>query len=66
MHVRVGEGKKAMGAARGPEDINNDLQKRVQELECLYRIGPELETEGDLGRTLRNSTAHLVREPAIP
>ncbi len=55
-----------MGAARGLEDINSDLQKRVQELECLYRIGPELETEGDLGRTLRNSTAHLVKSLQYP
>jgi PAS domain S-box-containing protein len=66
MHVKVREGKKAMEAARSLEDINSDLQKRVQELECLYRIGPELEAEGDLGRTLRNSTAHLVRSLQYP
>jgi PAS domain S-box-containing protein len=66
MHVKAGEGKKAMRAARSLEDINSDLQKRVQELECLYRIGPELETEGDLEGTLRNSTAHLVRSLQYP
>ncbi len=55
-----------MGAARSLEDINSALKKRVQELECLYQIGPELEAEGDLGGTMRNSTSHLVRSLRFP
>lgn len=48
------------------QSVNSDLRKRIQELECLYSIGPEIEADGDLGRTLRNSTGHLIKSLQYP
>jgi PAS domain S-box-containing protein len=55
-----------MGGGKSLQSINTDLRKRVQELECLYSIGPEIEADGDLGRTLRNSAGHLIKSLQYP
>ncbi|MGD0235702.1 MAG: ATP-binding protein [Syntrophorhabdales bacterium] len=55
-----------MEAASSLQSVNSDLRKRIQELECLYSIGPEIEADGDLGRTLRNSTGHLIKSLQYP
>ncbi|HME44317.1 MAG TPA: ATP-binding protein [Syntrophorhabdales bacterium] len=48
------------------QSITSDLSKRIKELECLYSIGPEIEANGDLGLTLRNSTGHLIKSLQYP
>jgi len=53
-------------ATRSLEEINYDLQKRVQELECLYRISPELESNADLKDRLTNSIGYLLKGLQYP
>ncbi|HVN23973.1 MAG TPA: ATP-binding protein [Syntrophorhabdales bacterium] len=55
-----------MKATRSLEEINYDLQKRVQELECLYRISPELESNADLKDRLTNSIGYLLKGLQYP
>ncbi len=66
MQTRVEHRGKTAGVTRSLEEINNDLQKRVRELECLYRIGPELKGEADLGDALRTSIGLLVQSLQYP
>ncbi|KQC12994.1 MAG: hypothetical protein APR63_09745 [Desulfuromonas sp. SDB] len=47
------------------ERIHHDLDERVKELECLYRISYELDTN-DLDQALENSVNHLVQAFQYP
>lgn len=47
------------------ERIHHDLDERVKELECLYRISYELDTN-DLDQALNNSVKHLVQAFQFP
>jgi PAS domain S-box-containing protein len=66
MHTKPGRGEERMETTPGLQTINSDLSKRIKELECLYSIGPEIEADGDLGRTLTNSTGHLIKSLQYP
>ena len=66
MQIRPRRGEEKMEAPPTLQSSNSDLKKRIQELECLYSIGPEIEADGDLGRTLRNSTGHLIKSLQYP
>lgn len=55
-----------MKQARPVKSIDLELQKRVQELECLYSVGPEIESDGDMGAILANTTSHLVKGLQFP
>jgi PAS domain S-box-containing protein len=59
------EGKE-MGQARDERSIEKDLKKRLQELDCLYRTGIEIESDNDLAEVLRNITTHLVAGLKVP
>ena len=43
----------------GHEKLEKDLEKRQQELKCLYRISLETDSESPLGETLQSSAEHL-------
>ena len=49
-----------MGQTRDELSIEKDLKKRLQELDCLYKTGIEIESDNDLVEVLRNITAHLA------
>ena len=66
MRTRPGRGEERMETNPSLQSIKSDLSKRIQELECLYSIGPEIEANGDLGRTLNDSTGHLVKSLQYP
>jgi PAS domain S-box-containing protein len=66
MKTRAQQGERETEDTRDLQSIENKLRKRVQELECLYSIGPEVEADGDLGRILRNSTGHLIKSLRFP
>ncbi len=58
--------ERAMDDKQSLQKVQNDLRKRVQELECLYSIGPEIEGDGDLGGVLTNATGHLIKSLRFP
>ena len=47
-------------------DIEKELKKRLQELDCLYRTSSEIESDNDLVTALRNITTHLVAGLKVP
>ncbi len=55
-----------MKQARDERSIEKDLKKRLQELDCLYKTGFEIESDKDLTEVLRNITAHLVAGLKVP
>lgn len=55
-----------MGQTRDGWSIEKDLKKRLQELDCLYRTGIEIESDNDLVEVLRNITTHLVAGLKVP
>lgn len=66
MQMRARKEGRVVKATRSLEEINYDLQKRVQELECLYRISPELESNADLKDRLTNSIGYLLKGLQYP
>jgi PAS domain S-box-containing protein len=48
------------------EKVEQELEKRVRELECLYNVGPEIRSDGDLGESLTNSTLHIIKALQFP
>jgi len=66
MGTRPERGEERMETAPSLQSIKSDLSKRIKELECLYSIGPEIEADGDLERTLRNSTGYLIKSLQHP
>ncbi|MBA4391075.1 MAG: hypothetical protein C0399_09065 [Syntrophus sp. (in: bacteria)] len=55
-----------MGQTRDERSIEKDLKKRLQELDCLYRIGIEIDSDNDLVEVLRNVTTHLAACLKVP
>ncbi|MCP4156115.1 MAG: hypothetical protein GY757_50815 [bacterium] len=46
--------------------IENELQERVKELECLYSISNEMESASNLAEALKNSLNHLTNAFQFP
>jgi PAS domain S-box-containing protein len=55
-----------MGQAKDERSIEKDLKKRLQELDCLYKTGIEIESDNDLVEVLRNITTHLIAGLKVP
>ena len=55
-----------MAQTRDERSIEKDLKKRLQELDCLYGAGIEIESDNDLVEVLRNITTHLVAGLKVP
>lgn len=55
-----------MGQTRGKANIEEELKKRLQELECLYKTGLEMDSDRDLPTVLRNITEHLTGALKVP
>ncbi|MCX5812266.1 MAG: ATP-binding protein [Proteobacteria bacterium] len=55
-----------MKSSRNLQNVESDLKKRVQELECLYNIGPEIRSDGDLAQNLTKTATHLVQGLQFP
>lgn len=55
-----------MKQAHDLQKIENKLKKREQELQCLYRLGPVINSDGDVHEMLRDSTAHLIEGLQFP
>ncbi|MCX5806638.1 MAG: ATP-binding protein [Proteobacteria bacterium] len=51
---------------RNLQNVESDLKKRVQELECLYNIGPEIRSDGDLAQNMTMTAIHLVQGLQFP
>lgn len=48
------------------QDVEVELKKRVQELECLYNVGPEIRSDGNLTENLTNTALHLIQGLQFP
>ncbi len=57
---------KGMGSSRTMEHVEQELKKRMQELECLYDIGPEITSNEDISVVLARCTVHLARGVRFP
>jgi len=55
-----------MKSSRNLQNVESDLKKRVQELECLYNIGPEIRSDGDLTQNMTMTAIHLVQGLQFP
>ena len=55
-----------MKQAHDLQKIENKLKKREQELQCLYRLGPVINSDGDVHEMLRDSTGHLIEGLQFP
>ena len=57
---------RSMNSSPSIQQVEQELKKRMQELECLYNIGPEITSKGEIEHVLTNLTVHLIRGVAFP
>jgi len=55
-----------MGQTLDKQSIEKNLKKRLQELDCIYETGFEIDSDNDLAEVLRNITTHLVAGLKVP
>lgn len=55
-----------MAQTKDEGSIEKNLEKRLQELDCLYEIGIEIDSDNDLVEILKNITTHLVTCLKVP
>lgn len=55
-----------MGQTRDERSIEKELKKRLQELDCLYKTGIEIESDNAPTEVFRNITTHLVAALSVP
>ncbi|NLW36437.1 MAG: PAS domain S-box protein [Syntrophorhabdus aromaticivorans] len=48
------------------QDIEQELDKRVRELTCLYKVGKEIRSDCNLEPVLINTTSHLIEAMQFP
>ncbi|OPY76953.1 MAG: Sporulation kinase A [Syntrophorhabdus sp. PtaU1.Bin153] len=48
------------------QQIEQELDKRVRELTCLYKVGKEIRYDGSLEPVLINTTSHLIEAMQFP
>ncbi|HEY3276932.1 MAG TPA: ATP-binding protein [Syntrophorhabdaceae bacterium] len=57
---------RSMDSSPNIQRVEQELKKRMQELECLYNIGPEITSKGEIEHVLTNLTVHLIRGVEFP